>query len=236
MTANAVRKSNFENVPLCENCSAHCRSAFQKLNSDHSLMIDAIRELKIVEAGQRIDPTADGSENFFCIYKGHVKVELGSGSNQKSIRICGPGDLVGLQMTEAYKIRSLDQVIICMIDAYAFRELQTKVPEISIGLVENLLKTISVEDERLRGLENHSVKNRIATTLLLIARKFGKTDQQGTMIDIAIDRKTLAQLSGTVTESLARILTELEDDQIIRRHGRKLQIINTTKLQEISEI
>lgn len=218
----------------CEKCTAHCHSAFKTLNSDQISMIDGLRELKTFTGGQKIELNDDGIDHIFCISKGYVKIELGHERNQKSIRICGPGDLVGLHMNRLYSIQSLDVVTICKINFLSFRELQLKVPEISLGVIETLIKTQSGEDEHIKGLENHAIKNRIAATLLLLAKKFGRTEQQSALIDLAIDRKTLSQLSGTVVESLARVITELENDDVIRRQGRKIQIIDFPKLEKIS--
>ncbi len=231
-----IKTNNFEKELLkCENCSAHCHSAFQNLNSNQSQMIDGVRQSKKFQPENTIVYNKDGMENFFCIQEGHVKIEINDGKNQKTIRICGPGDLIGLQMPDNYSIHALDAVTLCLIDANAFTNLQMKVPEISMGIIQNLLRTISSEDEQLRGLENHSVKNRVAATLANLSDRFGIIDQQCTMIDFTVDRKSLAQLSGTVVESLARVLTELENEKIIKRHGRKIQILNRSKLQEISE-
>lgn len=225
----------FEKKPFCENCSAHCHSAFKNLNSIQSHLIDGVRKIKKFEPGQNIVQSEDGLQKFFCIYEGHVKIVVRDRKNQKSIRICGPGDLIGFQIPDSYLLQPIDSVTVCMIDATAFHDLQLKVPEISIGIIENLLKTTYSKDKQLRGLENHSVKNRVAATLVNLTDRFGVITDDGTMIDFTVDRKTLAELSGTVVESLARVLTELEDEKIIIRKGRKIKILDRAKLQDVSE-
>ena len=112
--------------------------------------------------------------------------------------------------------------------------IQAKSSAISQQLIKFLCQMISMRDERIAYLECFSVRTRIAATLLSLHKKFGRASDLGSKIDVKIDRKTLAQLAGTVVESLSRNLTELEQKKIIARKGRSIHVLDLEKLARIS--
>ncbi|MNT50162.1 fumarate/nitrate reduction transcriptional regulator [compost metagenome] len=105
-------------------------------------------------------------------------------------------------------------------------------PRLQEIMIKVLCNILALKDERIAALENHSVRNRVASVLLSLSEKFGKMTHQGQLIDVKIDRDTMAKLAGTVTESLSRQLSELEAEDIIHREGRFIYIKNKAKLEE----
>lgn len=219
----------------CSDCNSRCLSAFSELKPEHNHLMDVVRRWKILKVGETISFDLLNNHEFFCVKKGYLRLDYGDSSNFQSVRICGPGDLVGFKMTSSYQAVAIEESALCSINMEAFTEFQKTVPELSFGIIQRLINTISNEDEILRGLGNHSIKNRIASTLLNLSKRFGTSLSEGILIDVSVDRKTLARMSGTVTESLARVLTDLEDAKIISRQGRLIQITNQKELVRIAE-
>lgn len=222
------------NSQQCSKCPQRHLSAFKSLQESICDSIDTIRELQAVAADQMISFNHNDLRGFYCIQSGHLK--LGRENVQKSgvVRICGPGDLVGYETsTSLPSAQMIEDGKICFIKMEEFLKIQNAEPEVAASIVQALVKIIKIKDERIVGLENHSVKNRVASTLLSLVKKFGLQTKNGLLIDAKIDRKTLAQLAGTVTESLARALTELEDDKIISRQGRSIFVLCKEKLQAV---
>jgi len=95
-----------------------------------------------------------------------------------------------------------------------------------------------------RDLETHeqtaqlhylaSVQERIAFQLALLAEKFGLPTPEGLSINLRLTRNELAQLAGTINESLSRHLTELKMENIIEVHGKEIVVKNLPKLKELS--
>lgn len=69
-----------------------------------------------------------------------------------------------------------------------------------------------------------SVQERIAHQLLILGERFGVTTEQGTSINLRLTRNELAQLAGTINESLSRHLTELKAEGILELHGKEIII------------
>jgi CRP/FNR family transcriptional regulator len=227
----------------CAACPARERSCFVGLHESITSAIDQIRVEKSFKAGEeiffKVHRNAD-QFGFYCIQSGHIKLNsIDKNKSQRTIRICGPGDLIGYGETESkagisYLGQALEAGTACYFDENSFVVLRNQFPEVSNGLVKMLCRIIRIKDERIIGLENHSVKNRVASLLLSLNRKFGVPSVMGSRIDLKIDRKTLAVLAGTVPQTFGRVLTLLEEEKIIHRKGRAIYIISLDQLRRVA--
>ena len=102
----------------------------------------------------------------------------------------------------------------------------------------SLIKTLLLQAVRdLEAYENisqlhylASVQERIAYQLLLLADKFGVQTANGLQLNLRLTRNELAQLAGTINESLSRHLTEFKNEGIIDLSGKEILIKDREKL------
>lgn len=69
-----------------------------------------------------------------------------------------------------------------------------------------------------------SVQERIAYQLVLLGDKFGIATANGISLNLRLTRNEMAQLAGTINESLSRHLTEFKNEGIIDLHGKEIII------------
>lgn len=79
-----------------------------------------------------------------------------------------------------------------------------------------------------------SVQERIAYQLILLADKFGIPTSNGTLISLKLTRNELAQLAGTINESLSRHLTEFKNEGILELNGKEIIVKDYRALMERS--
>jgi CRP/FNR family cyclic AMP-dependent transcriptional regulator len=79
-----------------------------------------------------------------------------------------------------------------------------------------------------------SVQERIAYQLALLAEKFGQMTADGLSLNLRLTRNELAQMAGTINESLSRHLTELRSEGVIDVHGKEIIVKNLPRLKEMS--
>lgn len=228
----AISKKN-ESILKCYECPARAKSIFAHADQSTCESIDQLRQAKSFDSDQVLMLRENSKPGFYCLQSGHVKIYFKSGVKNNTVRICGPGDLIGYgdwHTGDSHGVRALSQGLACYLDGSNFEKEMRRNHDISEGLIKGLCKIINLKDERISGLENHSVRNRICVLLYNLAKKFGVQTSEGILIEVNIDRKTLSELSGTVIESFARIITQLEKEKIIRRSGRKITIIDKEKM------
>ncbi len=79
-----------------------------------------------------------------------------------------------------------------------------------------------------------SVQERIAYQLVLLTQKFGVSRSDGILIDLRLSRNELAQLAGTINESLSRHLTEFKNEGIIEVQGKEIIVKDLPALKRRS--
>jgi CRP-like cAMP-binding protein len=83
---------------------------------------------------------------------------------------------------------------------------------------------------RLVYLMSGSANNRLATEIIILAKRLGK--KNGEQVEINISEKELAALSGMTRETVSRELKILRDHHLVQFDKGILTITNLTKLQE----
>lgn len=79
-----------------------------------------------------------------------------------------------------------------------------------------------------------SVQERIAYQLVVLAEKFGVPVEGGTSLNLRLTRNELAQLAGTINESLSRHLTEFKNEGLLDLNGREIIIKDKEALKKKS--
>lgn len=176
-----------------------------------------------------------------CIYvrEGYLRIGFKRNSHIQTVRIAGPGEMIGFGTwlyPEKYVGIALTQVKASQFERHFFFEKLLSDKEIAQGIFQSAISQIIFRDERICTLQNPTVKGRVAGTLLSLAHKFNSQDSKGFLqIPPIVDRKILAELSGTVTETLSRALTEFQKREIIERQGKTIIIHNYQALLNISD-
>ena len=56
------------------------------------------------------------------------------------------------------------------------------------------------------------------------------------MLQISLTREELANIIGTATESVIRLLSEFKDDKLIELSGRKIKLLDQKALKKIANM
>lgn len=101
-------------------------------------------------------------------------------------------------------------------------------------VLEQSIKDLEKTEEQTQLHYLASVEERIAQQLLTMADKFGLQTPEGIKISLKLTRNEVAQLAGTINESLSRHLTSLKKEGIIDIHGRELIVKDRPALAKIA--
>ena len=75
----------------------------------------------------------------------------------------------------------------------------------------------------------------IDNALIQLKNKYG-FDKDGITINISMSREELANLVGTATETLIRILSDFKKDKMIDLDHRKIKIMNNEQLERTAHL
>jgi CRP/FNR family transcriptional regulator len=129
-----------------------------------------------------------------------------------------------------YSVVAVQETLVCFLDVQNFK----KVLAMNSVFAEKVLSYCSVNYlatlDRMVGLSHKQMHGRIADALIYLSGKIYKSDTIGP----EISRQDMADFSSMTKDSAIRILKEFERDKIINLVGRKIEVIDTERLEDIS--
>ncbi|SNR93919.1 Crp/Fnr family transcriptional regulator [Flavobacterium sp. ov086] len=102
-------------------------------------------------------------------------------------------------------------------------------------LLKSLSHEFSVMVNLLAVLSQRTVRERVALSLLILHNKYKIRDSEK-IVFIMLSRADLANMAGTVNETLARVLHDFKEDNLIGIEGRKIQLLNFKRLTKIANL
>jgi len=165
----------------------------------------------------------------FLLVAGRVKLgKLGSNGQEVILQLLGAGDVFGgvaalaggpspatVQAVEAGRALVWDRPVL--------RELVARYPEIAVNGVRIAAARMQEIQERFRELSTERVAQRIARTLLRLARQAGRRVEGGVLLDLPLPRRDLAEMTGTTLYTVSRTLSEWSERGLLEtRRGRLL--------------
>jgi CRP/FNR family transcriptional regulator len=96
-------------------------------------------------------------------------------------------------------------------------------------LADNLRKA----EEQITSLAQKNVRERMAEALLFFKATYGVNDTDSA-INFNFSREEIADFVGTSTETAIRLLSDFKKENLINLEGKKIMILNNTKLAHIS--
>lgn len=105
--------------------------------------------------------------------------------------------------------------------------------EIAKKFIEMLSNKVDEKEENLLHLAYNSVRQRTAEALLNVSLKFNPENQSG--VELSISREDLANMVGTATESVIRVISDLKEEGILSVKSGKIVIEKADKLEQIKK-
>lgn len=224
----------------CDECPIHRKSIFKGIDESEMLDLCIKKTCYFYRKGQIIFYEGKGALGIYCIHSGKIKVfKLGSEGKEQIVRVALPGELLGLRSMISGRPHSasataLTDSVCCFISKRKFFQLTIKYPEISQRIMIVLSQLLDGAEDKITSLAQKSVRERLAETLLALDEAF-KTDQLSDGTVISLSREDLANLVGTATETVIRLLSEFKHDDLIEIRGRKIKLLNKKALHKIGK-
>ncbi|MBS9523300.1 Crp/Fnr family transcriptional regulator [Litoribacter ruber] len=222
---------SFKKAPKisCEDCKSRGRSLFGVLCSHEVAQISDAKSCTNYKKGQVLFHEGTRPLGVFCINNGKVKVyRLGADGKEQIMKITKEGDVLGYKAMigeETYPVtaETLEDCTICFVPKNDFLSLLTDNPNFNKKLLQAVCQEIGVMSEKLTNLAQKSVRERLAITLLMLKDTYG-IDGDKEPVEINLTREDLANIVGTATETLIRLLHDFKEENYISTKGRKIKV------------
>lgn len=231
--------SHFEE-PLCKDCLITNRGIFRKLKPEE---LDYVSERKTCSAykkGTAIYKEGQRISGIYCIHSGVIKnYKTGVAGKEQIIKFAKPGDIFGYRSImngepACTSVKVHDDAVLCHIIASDLYALLRKNNDFAIDLLQLACAELGEANNFITDMAQKNVRERLAEMLMLIKNEFG-TDTEN-ILKITLTREELANLIGTATESVIRLLSEFKSENMIELKGRRIKILDENKLRKTGNI
>ncbi len=207
---------------------------FQGISGQPLAELAAMAVEKHFRRGETVFMEGAVSCGFYMVAEGQIKlVKMALDGREQILYILGPGEPFGIvpvfhgQHFPASAV-SMGAASALFFPKNEFIELISLHPDLSLAIMAALARRLRRFAAKIESLALKDVPERLSSHLLYLAEQQGHVDH----VLLDIPKKQLANLLGTSAETLSRIFAEMSAGGLIRVDGRRIQLLNCTKLQE----
>jgi CRP-like cAMP-binding protein len=225
-------------IPFCDKCALETEAIFRYLSHDEVDMINFEKEFRQFKRGEILYTEGNRIAGFYCIHKGIIKVfKTGLDGKEQIIRFAKPGDIIAYRSVLSNEVACTSAKVIedcqaCFIPSEILISLVKSNSSYALELLKLACHELGEANSFITDIAQKTVRERLAEILLLLVNDFGLDNQN--YLQISLTREELANIVGTATESVIRLLSEFKSDNLVELNGRKIKVLNKKGLEKIS--
>lgn len=233
-------KQQDSHIPFCEKCSLESGSIFKHLTPDEMEILNFEKDFRQYKRGDILYQEGNRISGFFCINSGIIKVfKTGLDGKEQIIRFAKPGDIIAYRSVLSNELactsaKVIEDCHVCFIPSEILIQFIKSNSTFSLELLRLACHELGEANSFITDIAQKTVRERLAEILLLLVHEFGLDDEQ--YLKISLTREELANIVGTATESVIRLLSEFKSDKMVELNGRKIRILNKKGLEKISNM
>ena len=188
------------------------------------------------QKGDSIIRQGNFSTNIAYLRKGLAKVHITGPYHEQIVRVVNAPSYLGMPTTfgdkiNQYSVTSINSTEVCFIDIGTFKYLFMVNSKFAYEIMMELCRNELEVYNRCANRTQKQMRGKIADVILEFSDKIFLSDQ----FDIPLAHEEIGNLVDVTRESVSRVLSEFEKDDILKTSGKKIEILNKEKLKFISE-
>lgn len=225
--------------PQCASCITGTHSIFGNLDEPQVQFLSDQKYCQHYQKGQVIFQEGARPQGLYCVNAGKIKLTyLGDDGREQIIHLAKAGDILGYRAllgddTYSLSAIAMEECAICFIPRTSFLELVQQNGKLAGELIKLLTAELRMTEEHLAGMAQKTVRERLAEALLLLRETYGF--EPGThILQVQLSREELANMVGTATETIIRLLTEMKHENIVELNGKKIHLVDMAAIEKLA--
>jgi CRP/FNR family cyclic AMP-dependent transcriptional regulator len=171
--------------------------------------------------GEHIVRPGETPPGVFLIETGLVKsYDITKYGEENLLVIRHDGELLGITWTLTHDDRNilytaLAPTTLWLIDQEEFQKFLRETPEAAVPILNMVVEMYRINSERILNLEYRTVRERLVSFLLSMAKRFGKEVPEGIRIDVPLRHQDIASSISATRETTGREITALERKNLL---------------------
>lgn len=231
---------NIQNVPFSDDVNLLSYEIFNGLTEEQIDLMMQTMNCTLHRRGNILYHEGSRVNGTYIVIKGILKIyKTGFDGKEQIIRFAKDGDLVGFRSILSEELacttaKVVNDAVLCYIPANDLTALIKENPDFAMSLMKLTCRELGESNKFLTDIAQKTVRERLAEVLILLKETFGLDDDN--TLQISLTREELANIVGTATESVIRLLSEFKSDKLLELNGRKIKLLDIPKLIKIGNI
>lgn len=213
---------------------------FKKLTDEELNRLNYEKSCSSYRKGTIVYREGSRLTGFYCVTRGIVKIfKTGIDGKEQIIRFAKRGEIIAYRSLLSQELacttaKIIEEAVLCHVPYQTLLYLIQNNWQFSHHMLQIVCRELREANDYITDIAQKSVRERLAEVLLLLKEDF-ELDHQNTL-QISLTREELANMVGTATESVIRLLSEFRQDNLIELQGRKIKFINISGLRKVAGI
>lgn len=231
---------NLQTLSCDDGCLVRSNSIFKHLSKEEIERVNFDKTHEQFKRGSIIYRENSRINGCYCVEKGIIKVfKTGIDGKEQIIRFAQRGDIIGFRSVLSNELACttaevLDEATTFYIPSETLIYLVKSNGNFSMELMQLTCKELGEANAYITDIAQKTVRERLAEILIHLKNEF-RLDENN-ILQISLTREELANIVGTATESVIRLLSEFKQDKLIELNGRKIKILDEPGLIRIGNL
>jgi CRP/FNR family transcriptional regulator len=230
----------------CKYCDIRNVTCFTRLTEEDLAELNESKVSTVYKKNQIIFQEGMLPTGLYCLSKGKIKIsKTGPDGKDQIVRFVTEGGLLGVRALLSGRKYSataatLEETIVCYINKQTFLKFVLKYPDISNCMIVLLSTLLEEAENKITSMAQKPVRERLAESLVILNSIFEHDTAEGHASDnetaITLTREDLANIVGTATETVIRLLSEFREEELIFIQGRSIALRDIEGLRKIGNV
>ncbi|MFG6665979.1 fumarate/nitrate reduction transcriptional regulator Fnr [Halomonas sp. HNIBRBA4712] len=241
MSSPARHRAALMQAPRCQTCSLSSLCLPLALQLEDVGHFDAIiRRRAPLKKGETLFHQGERFSSVFAVRSGSLKQVTceGAGFDQLT-NFYLPSELVGLDGIdeEAYpgSVVALETTTVCEIPFKHLDALSEELPELRGQLYRSMSKELRDDRRMMRLLSRKTADQRLASFLVTLSDRFRRRGYSPYSFRLSMARSDIGNYLGLAVETVSRILSRLQSQQVVAVSGREVNILDMARLTALAD-
>lgn len=190
------------------------------------------------DKGTTIFWEGEEGDELYLIQSGLVHIYRNDENREIILSVLSEGDFFGeLALLESIQVRSasartIEKSVLYVLKRRDFVKLLYHNPLISLKILETTLVRLRKANELIMDLTLLDARARIVRTLLRLTEQHGTQKPDGVLIAFKLTHQQLADMSGTVRETVTKVMLDLQYSELIQVEKKMILVHDPDKLKQ----
>lgn len=235
------RRRSLLHEARCQTCSLSSLCLPLALELEDMEQFDAIiRRRAPLKKGQALFHEGDTFNSVYTVRSGSLKQVATQGTDTEQLtNFYLPSELVGLDGIDAEQYQgsaiALETTTVCEIPFDRLDMLSEELPKLRGQLYRSMSKELRDDRRMMRLLSHKTADQRLASFLITLSERFRLRGYSPYSFRLSMPRADIGNYLGLAVETISRILTRFQQQNVVAVSGREVNILDMRRLTSLAD-